>query len=206
MKRDRMYRLGLLAGLVATGLTATGCSTPGGAPNNTGTDALAGGAIGAGAGALLGAVTRQPLAGAAIGGIVGAGTGAAIGSNQDRQQAYQANQQATATAIAQAQATAQARLLVPEQVVQMTKSGLSEDIIVNQIRTQGCVQLDQPNLVYLQQSGVSSRVIGEMQAVAARPTPPVVITSATPGAVWDPVAGVYVVRPYGYGYRRYYPY
>ena len=42
---------------------------------------LAGGAIGAGGGALVGAAVGHPLAGAAIGGVVGAGTGMAIGNN-----------------------------------------------------------------------------------------------------------------------------
>jgi len=50
---------------------------------------LAGGAIGAGGGALVGAAVGAPLAGAAIGGVVGAGTGMAIGNslqnNEDRQ-------------------------------------------------------------------------------------------------------------------------
>jgi phage tail tape-measure protein len=50
---------------------------------------LAGGAIGAGGGAIVGAAVGHPLAGAAIGGVVGAGTGMAIGNsmqnNEDRQ-------------------------------------------------------------------------------------------------------------------------
>jgi hypothetical protein len=185
MRRDRILRLGILAGLVATGLSSTGCTTPNGTPNNTGTDALIGGGVGTAAGALLGAVTHAPVAGAVIGGALGAGTGAAIGSNADVQQ----NRQATATAIAQAQAQAQARLLQPVDVVQMTKNGLDETIIINQIRTSGCTPLDPPNLAYLQQSGVSTRVIAEMQAVAARP-PTVVVA---PG-YYRPY------RPYGYYY------
>ncbi len=44
MKRGKMLRLGILTGLLATGLGSTGCTTPSGATNNTGTDALAGGA------------------------------------------------------------------------------------------------------------------------------------------------------------------
>jgi hypothetical protein len=42
---------------------------------------LAGGAIGAGGGALVGVAVGHPLAGAAIGGVVGAGTGMAIGNS-----------------------------------------------------------------------------------------------------------------------------
>ncbi len=189
MQTSRMLRLAILGSLAAFGLNSTGCQNPNGSTNNTGTDALAGGALGAGAGALLGAVAHAPVAGAVIGGALGAGTGAAIGSNQDVQQ----NRQATATAISQAQAQALARLIQPIDVVNMTKNGLDETIIVNQIRTSGCVPLDPPNLTYLQQSGVSARVIGEMQAAAARPPAPVYVSGP----------------PVYYGYRRpygYYPY
>jgi osmotically inducible lipoprotein OsmB len=52
---------------------------------------LAGGAVGAGGGALVGAAVGHPLAGAAIGGVVGAGTGMAIGNsmqNDENRQRY----------------------------------------------------------------------------------------------------------------------
>jgi uncharacterized protein YcfJ len=42
--------------------------------------ALAGGAVGAGGGALVGLAVGHPLAGAAIDGVVGAGAGMAIGN------------------------------------------------------------------------------------------------------------------------------
>ncbi len=159
----------------------------------TGTDVLVGGGIGAGPGALLGAVCHQPLADAAIGGLVGAGTGAAIGQNVD-QQACQANQQATAAAIAQAQA--QAKLIQPVDVVHWTRIGSDEKIIIDQLQIFGCTPLDPSNLQYLQQNGVSLRVIAAMQAAAARSTAPIVA---------GPPPVVYVAPPpvyYGYGYRR----
>jgi hypothetical protein len=193
-----MLRLGVLAGLVLTGLGSTGCSTTGN--SNTATDAAAGGILGAGAGALIGAATHNPLAGAAIGGLVGAGTGAAIGSSQDHQE----QRQATATAIAQAQAQAQARLIVPEQVVQMTKNGMDENLIINQIRNSGCTFIDPPNLTYLQQSGVSPRVIAVMQDVGARGTGPVVVGAGgpPPATVYVAPAPVYYGGYYGGYYRR----
>lgn len=186
MKREKMLRLGILAGLLATGLTSAGCQNPNGSTNNTGTDALIGGGVGTVAGGLLGAVAHVPVAGALIGGAAGAATGAAVGSNQDVAQQHQA----TATAIAQAQAQAQARLLQPVDIVTMTKNGLDEQIIINQIHVSGCTPLDPPNLAYLQQSGVSTRVIAEMQAYGARPTP--VIVGGPPP--------YYYRRPYGYYY------
>src|SRR5579871_2351503 len=56
---------------------ANGCSNM----NNTQTDALGGGALGAAAGALID--RRNPVAGAAVGGVLGAATGAAVGSAAD---------------------------------------------------------------------------------------------------------------------------
>jgi osmotically inducible lipoprotein OsmB len=197
MKRDRMLRLGILAGLVATGLSSAGCTTPNGNPNNTGTDALIGGGVGTVAGGLLGAVAHAPVAGALIGGAAGAATGAAVGNSQDRIDQHQA----TNAAIAQAQAQAQARLIQPVDVVNMTKSGVDEQNIINQIQTSGCTLLDPPNLQYLQQNGVSSRVIAVMQAVSTRPPGPVVVGGG-PVVVGGPPA-VYVAPPpvyYGGGY------
>ena len=194
VKRGKMLRLGIMASLLLTGLGSTGCTTPSGNVNNTGTDALVGGGLGAGAGALIGAAAHAPVAGALIGGALGAGTGAAIGSSQDRQD----QRQAFNASVAQAQAQAQARLLQPFDVVQMTKNGLDETVIINQIRTSGCAPLDPPNLNYLQQSGVSARVISEMQQAGARPYGPVVVAGMPP----PPPPAVVVAPGYYYGYRR----
>ena len=65
-----------LALALAGALTVSGCYTP---QQQTGT--LAGGAIGAGSGALIGSAVSGGSAGGAIaGGIIGAGTGALIGN------------------------------------------------------------------------------------------------------------------------------
>ena len=50
--------------------------------NNTGDRAVSGGMIGAGVGALGGALVGSPGTGALIGGAVGAGTGALTNNNQ----------------------------------------------------------------------------------------------------------------------------
>lgn len=72
-KKRSLHAL-LAAPLVAAFALSSGCATP------TRSGALGGGAVGAGAGALIGAGTGNPVAGAAIGGAVGAGAGAAIGN------------------------------------------------------------------------------------------------------------------------------
>ena len=76
-----------IAGLTLVGtLFLAGCS---GTPLSTrekGT--LGGGALGAGAGALIGAAVGHPGAGAAIGGGLGAATGFAVGNHMQNQEAY----------------------------------------------------------------------------------------------------------------------
>jgi osmotically inducible lipoprotein OsmB len=54
---------------------------------------LGGGALGAGAGALVGLAVGHPLAGAAIGGALGAGTGFVVGNSMQNQQASTQQQQ-----------------------------------------------------------------------------------------------------------------
>jgi osmotically inducible lipoprotein OsmB len=74
--RNKFFTL-TIAGAVLIALS--GCY---GQPLTTGEKGtLAGGAIGAGGGAIVGAAVGAPLAGAAIGGVVGAGTGMAIGNS-----------------------------------------------------------------------------------------------------------------------------
>lgn len=117
-----------------------------------------GGAVGALAGAAL--ARHNPLAGAAIGGAVGAVTGGAIGASEDR-----AERRMEARVAAQ-----QRQAPTLQEIVTMTGSGVTEDVIVNQIRNSGAVyQLSSQEVVYLQQSGVSPGVIRELQATAYRP-------------------------------------
>jgi hypothetical protein len=194
-----MLRLGILAGLVFSGLASTGCTTSTGATNNTGTDALAGGALGAGAGAVLGSLAHAPVAGAVLGGALGASTGAAIGSSQDRLDQRQANQQA----IAQAQMAQAQQRLTPQQVVDLVTKNVDETLIVNQIHTYGCVPLSTDDLSYLQQCRVSARVIGEMQQAAARPLAPPGVVIAGPGPIYAPY---YAPPPPGYYWRGGYYY
>ena len=76
LKGGNMKRLLALALAFAGALSVSGCYTP---QQQTGT--LAGGAIGAGGGALIGsALTGGSAGGAIAGGILGAGTGALIGN------------------------------------------------------------------------------------------------------------------------------
>ncbi|HEY1783486.1 MAG TPA: hypothetical protein VGG79_24215 [Roseiarcus sp.] len=71
-----MKRISAIALALAAALSVSACETP---QQQTGT--LAGGAIGAGTGALIGSAVSGGSAGGAIaGGIIGAGTGALVGN------------------------------------------------------------------------------------------------------------------------------
>jgi hypothetical protein len=75
-KGENVKKTLALALALASALSASACQTP---QQQTGT--LAGGAIGAGGGALIGsALTHGSAGGAIAGGLLGAGTGALIGN------------------------------------------------------------------------------------------------------------------------------
>ena len=119
-----------------------------------------GGLIGGGAGSLIGAAIGatdgKPLEGAAIGGAIGSTIGSLEGRQVDQENmAYQRAVNAQATHI--------------DQVVQMTRSGLSEEVIINQIRSTGiAARPSHEQLIYLKNSGVSDRVISAMQGAGSR--------------------------------------
>src|SRR2546425_12610804 len=78
--KAQLLNLSLAAGILLAG----GCYTPEGRPDRTAGGALAGGAIGAGTGAIIGSATRHAGEGALIGGAIGALTGAIVGNQIDQ--------------------------------------------------------------------------------------------------------------------------
>ncbi|HEY2911115.1 MAG TPA: hypothetical protein VGI99_12770 [Gemmataceae bacterium] len=189
-----------MAAALAMAAGASGCSTM----NNTEKDATVGGLAGAGVGAVAGSLLHAPVLGAAVGGLAGTGVGAAIGSDKDAQVQRQQNIQ-YATAVANAQAQANANRLGMTEVIQMSRDGQSDQVIINQIRNTGSTfQLSVADLNTLKVNNVPPSVIAEMQnarpttVVVGAPQPPVVYQAAPvpPVVVWG--------RPYGYygGYRR----
>ena len=93
-----------------------------------------------------------------IGGLIGAAAGGVLGNQADRAddvRQYQYQQQ-------QVQARQSAISLA--QVIEMSQSGLSPTVIVNQINSQGVWSRPTANdLIYLKQNGVSDQVIGALQ-------------------------------------------
>src|SRR5437867_2641376 len=72
--------------LLTVTVVLAGCYTPEGEPDRTASGALAGGAIGAGTGAIIGSASGHAGPGALIGGAIGALTGGIIGNSMDQQQ------------------------------------------------------------------------------------------------------------------------
>jgi hypothetical protein len=139
--------------LLALGLC--GCSSL----SNTDRGVLGGGAIGAGTGAAIGSATGHTGAGAAIGGIVGAVSGGLIGNAVDESERKQEARQAAAAQ----------HMLGLQDIANMTSRGVSESVIISQIRSTGSVyNLTADDIIWLKQNAVSDVVIQEMQASAAR--------------------------------------
>jgi hypothetical protein len=129
--------------------------------NNTQQGALAGGALGAGAGALIGSTKGKAGIGAVAGGAIGAIGGALVGHAADE------NQRKTQAAIAAANAPPPLSL---EEVVRLTANGASDEIIIGQIYNSGSVyNLTPDQIIYLQSNGVRDRVIQVMQQTRYRP-------------------------------------
>jgi Glycine zipper len=164
-----------------------GCSSM----SNTGKDALIGGGLGAGAGALIDRATGgKGGTGAIVGGAAGALIGGAIGNEQDQKEKKAAQ--------AQAYAAAHPPVTVDD-VIRLTQERTSEAIIINQIRsTNSSYQLTTEDVERLNASGVSQAVIIEMQnrrgdvaprtryvAVPAAP-PPAVIYAAPAPVIYAP--------------------
>ena len=135
-------------------LLVNGCVSGPYARQGTAGGALAGGAIGA----LAGAPSDRALEGAAIGAVSGGVLGGAIGEAADRD-----------AAIADAEHAAwvqevRSRAVTMDQVIQMTQTGVGDNLIVNQIQANGVTgPLTTSDIVMLKQNGVTDSVIAAWQ-------------------------------------------
>lgn len=186
----------LVKSITCVGLASllAGCYTPNGQPDNTATGALVGGASGATIGAL--ADRRNPGAGALIGGAAGLITGGLIGHAADEQNQARAQYYAPPPAYP---APPPAQPLAIADVKSMSKSGVSDDTIINQINnTHTIYHLDANAIIDLSQAGVSQRVISVMINTAnstATQAPPALqseTVAPAPGPGYSWVAGEWV--------------
>ena len=156
-KATRAARLLLVGGVLLSTTLGTGCASM----SNTDKGVLTGGALGAAAGGLIGSTKGKAgvgaLAGGAIGAIAGGLTGHAIDSSERKTQAQ----------IAAANAPPPLSL---EDIVNLSRNGSSDEIIIGQIYNTGSVyRLSADQIVYLQNNGVRDRVIQVMQQTGYRP-------------------------------------
>jgi hypothetical protein len=154
--------------LASIGLLLALCSFGCASPYHSDQGALCGGLLGAGTGAVIGHAMGNTAAGAAIGAGVGALSGAAIGHGMDETEARN-------RALIEAKLGRQiaAGAVTAQDVAAMSRAGVDQEVIVNHIRVHGAAPMQAADLIYLQQQGVSPRVIETMQATPVQAPPAV---------------------------------
>jgi hypothetical protein len=208
MKR---YGCFLITAIVAVSLS--GCMSPSGRPDYTASGALAGGATGA----IIGSFSRHPGA-PLVGAAVGALAGGLIGHSMDQAQEEQLRAQAPQTL----ERIEHGQPLTVQDVKALTNAGVSDDVIISQIRNSRTVyHLTTSDIIDLKNSGVSANVIdymintpSEVQTArvapsAGTPPPPPAAEQVymTPGPDYVWVGGAWVwggthwVWHSGYWYR-----
>jgi surface antigen len=164
--------------------------------SNTGKGALAGGALGAGTGAIISKATGGNAGpGAVVGGLIGAVAGGAIGNEHDRREKEALFDRARQ---AEDRAAAASTQLGMGDVMQLAKDGHADDVIINQIRTTNSTyQLSTEDLRMLRANQVSDRVIVEMQSRRADAPrhPRYVAVPGGPPVIYAPARPIYVVSP-----------
>ncbi len=182
--------------LAASAVGLTGCVSPNGTPDYTGTGALEGGAIGAVSGAAIGG--RNAGEGALIGAAVGMIAGGLIGHTLDQQQQERLRQQAPQTYVR----VDQGQPLGVADVKALAKAGISEDVIISQIQSSRTVyHLSAADIIDLRDAGVTDKIVNYMintpsTAGAAAPASTVVVQQAPP----PPLAETVVAAAPGPGY------
>ncbi len=143
--------LSLVLCLAVIGLVA-GCETN---KTRVAEGAVIGGVVGATAGGIIGHQGHHGAEGAGIGAAAGALLGAVVGSqiNKPGQTATPAGQQAPSTS-----------QMSLQQIVDLTKQGVHEDVIIDKIRlTNSKYTLTADDVTYLKNNGVSQKIISVMQ-------------------------------------------
>lgn len=186
----KTWKLGLV--LIGGSILSSGCESM----NNTQRGALGGGAFGGVMGALID--RHDPGRGAAIGATAGAVLGGVAGNAEDARE--KKIEQAQAYAAQPVQGT-----LRLEDIADMTRKGLGDEVIRNQIRQSGTrYNLGPAQITWLHENGVSDAVITEMQNTMYLRRGPRVVYGEPP---YDPAVVVVpppVYRPtFGFSYGMY---
>jgi outer membrane lipoprotein SlyB len=150
-----MKRYGYLLVVAVVGISIAGCYSPQGRPDYTASGALAGGATGA----IVGSMAHHPGPGAVVGGVVGAVVGGLIGHGMDQAQEAQLRAQAPQTM----QRVERGQPLTVVDVKSLAKAGISDDLIISQIRNSRTVYyLTTADIIDLKNAGVSEKIINFM--------------------------------------------
>src|SRR6266542_5501036 len=149
-QRTRGIRRKLLGLALLPATLLAGCQT------GEGTGALVGGGAGALAGNVIAKATHgSRTAGTVIGGAVGAIGGALAGSAHDK-----SVQDAEVRGAAQVQAAAQAQQGDIVEIARLARQGVSEAVMINQVRTSGRIYtLTANDILYLKDNTVPETVI-----------------------------------------------
>lgn len=165
--------------------------------NDQASGTFLGGAMGAITGALIGG-KKNGEGGALIGAGVGALTGNAMGRAKDR-----ADEQRAAVgqaSVAQLNQQAAATAITNFDLVEMTRAGVGDEVIISTMRARGTrLDLSPSSLITLKQNGVSDRVVLVAQQMNGGRSfgtagSPVVVREVTPAPV------VVAPAPYYYDY------
>lgn len=149
-----MRKIALLISCIFVISLSAGCQNT---KTNAVEGAVIGGVVGAGAGGIIGHQSHHGGEGAGIGLAVGALTGAIIGSQIEKP--GQANQPAAGQTVNPNQMTTQ-------QIIDLTKQGANEDVIIDKIRLSNSkFTLGLEDINNLKQQGVSQKVINAMQGM-----------------------------------------
>jgi len=192
-----MKRHALILSVTGLAVVLSGCVNTDGTQNSTGTGAL----IGAGSGAFLGAIAGGPRnggAGALIGAAAGALAGGLIGNSMDREQEARLKAQAPQTY----DRAVQGSPLSLADVKALAKAGISEDVIISQIKSSRTIfRLSAADIIDLRDSGVTDKVVNYLintptsvsesqpiRMVVEQAPPPApmetVVIAPRPGYVW----------------------
>jgi surface antigen len=209
-----MKRYGHLLVVAVFGISLAGCYYPGGRPDYTASGALAGGATGA----IIGSAAGRHGSGGLVGAAVGAVVGGLIGHGMDQEQEARLRTQAPQTL----ERVEQGQPLTVADVKSLSKAGVSDDLIISQIRNSRTVyHLTAEDIIELKRVGVSDKVIDFMISTPTQipsaevagvvgPTPPAplpetVVVAPGPNYVWVGGAWVWLgsrwVWHRGYWYR-----
>lgn len=182
-------------------------------------DTLGGSVVGGGLGAVAGALVsprKNRGENALIGAGVGALAGGLLGKSRDNADAREVYAGGAVAAQANAQVTALA--VTNFDLVEMTRAGLSEELIIGTIQSRGGRFDMSPNgLIALKQSGVSDRVVLAAQSMGGRPgyaaspavpinpSPPVFVNQRPPVVYVEPAPVIHFYGGHGWhhGHHRY---